>query len=100
MRDDHILNVVTVKKFSKTSERHGETSSLASAIRHGCAMLGENSASNTFRHIVLRFDSRFERIANQIVRLRNAGVNQVLLNPVFDEEAQMEELCQNVLTRV
>jgi alkanesulfonate monooxygenase SsuD/methylene tetrahydromethanopterin reductase-like flavin-dependent oxidoreductase (luciferase family) len=41
-----------------------------------------------------------QEIADQIVRLRNAGVNHVLLNPVFDEEAQMEQLCQDVLPRV
>ncbi len=32
-----------------------------------------------------------QQIADEIVRLRNAGVNHVLLNPVFDEEAQMEK---------
>ena len=41
-----------------------------------------------------------QQIADQIVRLRDAGVNYVLLNPVFDEEAQMERLCQHVLPRV
>ncbi len=41
-----------------------------------------------------------QRIADQIVRLRDAGVNYILLNPVFDEEAQMERLCQHVLPRV
>lgn len=41
-----------------------------------------------------------QRIADQILRLRNAGVNHVLLNPVFDEEAQMDRLCQDVLPRV
>jgi probable F420-dependent oxidoreductase len=41
-----------------------------------------------------------QQIADQIVRLRDAGVNYILLNPVFDEEAQMERLCQDVLPRV
>ena len=41
-----------------------------------------------------------QQIADQIVRLRDAGVNDILLNPVFDEEAQMERLCQHVLPRV
>ena len=40
------------------------------------------------------------QIADQIVRLGNAGVNHVLLNPVFDEEAQMEQLWQDVLPHV
>jgi probable F420-dependent oxidoreductase len=41
-----------------------------------------------------------QQIADQIVRLRDAGVNHILLNPVFDEEAQRERLCQDVLPRV
>lgn len=41
-----------------------------------------------------------QQIADQIVRLRDAGVNFILLNPVFDEEAQMERLCQHVLPLV
>jgi probable F420-dependent oxidoreductase len=41
-----------------------------------------------------------QQIADQIVRLKNAGVNYVLLNPVFDEESQIEFLCQDVLPRV
>jgi probable F420-dependent oxidoreductase len=41
-----------------------------------------------------------QHIAEQISRLKNAGVNHVLLNPVFDEEAQMEQLVQDVLPRV
>jgi alkanesulfonate monooxygenase SsuD/methylene tetrahydromethanopterin reductase-like flavin-dependent oxidoreductase (luciferase family) len=41
-----------------------------------------------------------KQIADQIVRLRDAGVNYILLNPVFDEEDQMERLCQDVLPRV
>jgi len=28
---------------------------------------------------------------------KDAGVNHVLLNPVFDDEAQMERLCEDVL---
>jgi alkanesulfonate monooxygenase SsuD/methylene tetrahydromethanopterin reductase-like flavin-dependent oxidoreductase (luciferase family) len=39
-----------------------------------------------------------QQIADQIVRLRNAGVNHVLLNPVFDEETQMDRFCEDVLT--
>jgi len=38
-----------------------------------------------------------QRIADQILRLKDAGVDYILLNPVFDEEAQMEQLCQDVL---
>ncbi|MBV9181212.1 MAG: TIGR03619 family F420-dependent LLM class oxidoreductase [Acidobacteria bacterium] len=41
-----------------------------------------------------------EHIAEQIARLRRAGVNYVLLNPVFDEEAQMERLCHEVIARM
>jgi alkanesulfonate monooxygenase SsuD/methylene tetrahydromethanopterin reductase-like flavin-dependent oxidoreductase (luciferase family) len=41
-----------------------------------------------------------QHIADQIARLRNAGVNHILLNPVFDEEAQMEQLVRDVLPRV
>ncbi len=41
-----------------------------------------------------------QQIADQIVRLRDAGVNYILLNPVFDEETQMERLCEQVLSRV
>ena len=41
-----------------------------------------------------------QQIADQIVRLKNAGVTYVLLNPVFDEESQMELLCKDVLPRV
>ena len=40
------------------------------------------------------------RIAEQITRLKQAGVNHVLLNPVFDEEVQMERLVQDVMSRV
>jgi probable F420-dependent oxidoreductase len=41
-----------------------------------------------------------ERVANEIVRIRDAGIKQVLLNPVFDEENQMERLANEVLSRV
>lgn len=41
-----------------------------------------------------------QHIADEILRLRNAGVEYVLLNPVFDEEAQMERLCDEVIPRV
>ena len=39
-----------------------------------------------------------QKIVDQIARLREAGVNYVLLNPVFDGESQMERLCQDVLS--
>ena len=41
-----------------------------------------------------------QQIVDQIIRLRDAGVNYILLNPVFDEEGQMEQLCEHVLPRV
>ncbi|MGH9642705.1 MAG: LLM class flavin-dependent oxidoreductase [Terriglobales bacterium] len=41
-----------------------------------------------------------QRIADEIKRLKDAGVNHVLLNPVFDEEEQMERLAEEVLPRV
>ena len=41
-----------------------------------------------------------QQIVDQIIRLRDAGVNYILLNLVFDEEAQMEQLCEHVLPRV
>lgn len=41
-----------------------------------------------------------EHIREQILRLGDAGVRHVLLNPVFDEEVQMERLCNEVLSRV
>ena len=41
-----------------------------------------------------------QQIAEQMLRLKNAGVSYVLLNPVFDEESQMELLCKNVLPYV
>lgn len=39
-------------------------------------------------------------ITEQIVRLKYAGVNEVLLNPVFDEENQMEQLAREILPNV
>ena len=41
-----------------------------------------------------------QRIVDEIVRIRDAGIKQVLLNPVFDEEKQMERLANEVLSRV
>jgi len=41
-----------------------------------------------------------QQIADEIRRLKIAGVNHVLLNPVFDEEVQMERLAEQVLPRV
>lgn len=41
-----------------------------------------------------------QHIAEQITRIKQAGVGHVLLNPVFDEEDQMERLVQDVLPRV
>jgi probable F420-dependent oxidoreductase len=41
-----------------------------------------------------------QHIADEIIRLKQAGVSHVLLNPLFDEEEQMERLAQDVLTRV
>jgi hypothetical protein len=41
-----------------------------------------------------------DRIAEQITRLKQAGVSEVLLNPVFDEESQMERLSEDVLLTV
>ena len=38
-----------------------------------------------------------QQIADEIRRLKGAGLNFVLLNPVFDEEAQMERLAKEVL---
>ncbi len=40
-----------------------------------------------------------QHIADEINRLKEAGVNQVLLNPVFDEEEQMERLAKEVLAQ-
>lgn len=40
-----------------------------------------------------------QHIAEQIRRLKTAGV-YLLLNPVFDEEEQMERLCDQVLDRL
>ena len=41
-----------------------------------------------------------QQIADEIRRLKGAGLNFVLLNPVFDEEAQMERLAKEVLPTV
>lgn len=41
-----------------------------------------------------------QRIAHEIKRLKEAGVSHVLLNPVFDEEKQMERLAAEVLPLV
>ena len=41
-----------------------------------------------------------QKIADQIRRMQDAGVGHVLLNPVFDEESQMERLASEVLSRV
>jgi probable F420-dependent oxidoreductase len=41
-----------------------------------------------------------QKVADEVARLRDAGLKEVLLNPVFDEEAQMERLVQDVLTRM
>jgi len=41
-----------------------------------------------------------QRIADEIKRLGDAGITHVLLNPVFDEEAQMERLAEEVLPLV
>lgn len=41
-----------------------------------------------------------QQIAGQLVRLKNAGIKHVLLNPVIDEEEQMERLCEDVIHRV
>jgi len=41
-----------------------------------------------------------QRIADEVRRLKNAGVSHVLLNPVFDEEQQMQRLADEVLPRV
>ena len=41
-----------------------------------------------------------EQIADEIRRLKAAGLNFVLLNPVFDEEEQMERLANEVLPMV
>jgi probable F420-dependent oxidoreductase len=40
-----------------------------------------------------------QRIADAIIRLQKAGVNYVLLNPVFDEETQMERICNEVIPK-
>lgn len=41
-----------------------------------------------------------QQIADEIRRIQDAGVSHVLLNPVFDEEAQMERLAEEVLPRL
>ena len=41
-----------------------------------------------------------QRIADEVRRLQEAGLRYVLLNPVFDEEEQMERLSKEVLPRV
>jgi len=41
-----------------------------------------------------------QQIADEIRRLKAAGLEYVLLNPVFDEEAQMERLAKEVLPAV
>jgi alkanesulfonate monooxygenase SsuD/methylene tetrahydromethanopterin reductase-like flavin-dependent oxidoreductase (luciferase family) len=41
-----------------------------------------------------------QHIAEQLLRLQAAGVHHVLLNPVFDEESQMERLCDEVISRI
>lgn len=41
-----------------------------------------------------------ERIVEHLVAIKGAGVNEILLNPVFDEQQQMERLCEEVLPRV
>jgi len=41
-----------------------------------------------------------QQTADEIRRLKIAGVNHVLLNPVFDEEAQMERLANEVIPLV
>ena len=41
-----------------------------------------------------------QQIADEIKRMKDAGVNHVLLNPVFDEEEQMERLAEEVLPLV
>jgi probable F420-dependent oxidoreductase len=38
-----------------------------------------------------------QHIADEIRRLKDAGINHLLLNPVFDEEEQMEQLANEVL---
>jgi alkanesulfonate monooxygenase SsuD/methylene tetrahydromethanopterin reductase-like flavin-dependent oxidoreductase (luciferase family) len=41
-----------------------------------------------------------QRIADEMARIKNAGIQQVLLHPVFDEEHQMDRLANEVLSRV
>lgn len=41
-----------------------------------------------------------QRIVDQVARLKQAGINHVLLNPVFDEEEQIEQLAADVLPQL
>ena len=41
-----------------------------------------------------------EHLTGEIKRLQDAGVSHVLLNPVFDEEDQMERLANDVIPRI
>ncbi len=41
-----------------------------------------------------------EKIAGQLLRLKAAGITHILLNPVFEEESQMERLCAEVIPRL
>ena len=41
-----------------------------------------------------------QRIVDQVARLKQAGINHVLLNPVFDEEEQIEQLVADVLPQL
>jgi probable F420-dependent oxidoreductase len=41
-----------------------------------------------------------EHLASEIRRLKDAGVSHVLLNPVFDEEEQMERLANDVIPKI
>jgi len=41
-----------------------------------------------------------EHITDEIRRLKDAGVSHLLLNPVFDEEEQMQRLADEVLPHV
>ena len=41
-----------------------------------------------------------EHLASEIRRIKEAGVSHVLLNPVFDEEDQMERLASDVIPKI
>jgi alkanesulfonate monooxygenase SsuD/methylene tetrahydromethanopterin reductase-like flavin-dependent oxidoreductase (luciferase family) len=41
-----------------------------------------------------------QAIADQITRLKQAGISHILLNPVFDEERQMDGLVEDVFARL